>query len=79
MEFGTISKKVSLPTIAVMILAFPRMGQAYVDPGSGSMIWQIAAAGIIASIFYVRRAVLKLRDLFLRSKKNPITPAAQGD
>ncbi len=31
------------------------MASAYVDPGSGAMIWQMAAAAVIGSLFYVKR------------------------
>ena len=48
----------TIVAVAGLILAVPRQAQAYVDPGSGAMIWQIAAATIIGSLFYVRRAVV---------------------
>jgi hypothetical protein len=41
--------------LAGLILAVPKPAHAYVDPGSGAMIWQIAAATVIGSLFYVRR------------------------
>jgi hypothetical protein len=43
--------------VAGLILAAPRQAHAYVDPGSGAMIWQIAAATVVGSLFYVRRVV----------------------
>jgi hypothetical protein len=51
------------------------MAHAYVDPGSGAMIWQIAAAAVIGSMFYVRRFVGKIKDLFGRSKKDSASAA----
>jgi hypothetical protein len=41
----------------------------YVDPGSGSLIWQFLAAALFASLFYVRRVFQRLRAL--KSKVNP--------
>jgi len=38
-------------------MAVPRPASAYVDPGSGAMLWQVAAAAVIGSLFYVKRAV----------------------
>ena len=35
--------------------------QAYTDPGSGALIWQMAVAGFVGSLFYVRRFVSWLR------------------
>ncbi|MBZ5725117.1 MAG: DUF4118 domain-containing protein [Acidobacteriia bacterium] len=39
-------------------MAIPKQAKAYVDPGSGAMIWQIAAAAAIGSLFYARRALM---------------------
>jgi hypothetical protein len=47
--------------VAGLILAAPRPAHAYVDPGSGAMIWQIAAATVIGSLFYVRRVVVWIK------------------
>ncbi len=44
-----------------MTLATPRTASAYVDPGSGAMLWQAAAAACIGSLFYLRRMVLLAR------------------
>ena len=45
-----------MASLLLMIMAVPRMAQAYVDPGSGALIWQLAVAGLIGSLFYVQRA-----------------------
>ena len=45
----------------LMILATPRRASAYVDPGSGAMLWQAAAAAFIGSLFYMRRIVMWVR------------------
>jgi hypothetical protein len=29
--------------------------QAYTDPGSGALIWQMLVAGFVGSMFYIRR------------------------
>jgi len=52
------------------IMAFPQMAQAYVDPGTGAMLWQVGAATVIGALFYVKRIVRWLRDrLGLRSQQ----------
>jgi hypothetical protein len=48
--------------LLAVLLATPKPAHAYVDPGSGAMLWQIAAAGVIGSLFYVRRAFTWVRD-----------------
>ena len=53
-----------------LIMAVPRPASAYVDPGSGAMLWQMAAAALIGGIFYARRIVMWLRrHLRLRSAR----------
>ena len=40
------------------------------DPGSGAMIWQVAAAAVIGSLFYVRKALtLARKTLELKSHR----------
>lgn len=57
-------------TAALMLLAFPRKASAYVDPGSGAMLWQMAAAGFIGALFYFRRFVTTIRKVLrLRSAR----------
>jgi len=43
-------------------MAVPRPAHAYADPGSGAMLWQVAAAGMIGALFYVRRFMNWLRE-----------------
>jgi hypothetical protein len=51
-------------------MAIPIPASAYVDPGTGAMLWQMGAAAIIGSLFYVRRIVMWLRrHLGLRSAR----------
>jgi hypothetical protein len=37
-----------LPLILVVLLAFPRPGDAYIDPGSGGLLLQALIGGFIA-------------------------------
>lgn len=54
----------------LILLAIPQPAAAYADPGSGALIWQTIAAGLIGSLFYVRRLATRLRNLF-HSEKSP--------
>jgi hypothetical protein len=60
----------SLLFVLLVILATPRPAKAYVDPGSGSMLWQATAAACIGSLFYLRRVALWARkSVGLRSPR----------
>jgi hypothetical protein len=61
----------TLFVLALFIMAVPQKASAYVDPGTGSMLWQMAAAALIGSLFYLRRVTGWLR-IFLgpRSSKS---------
>ena len=57
-------------TLLAWTMAIPRPAHAYVDPGSGAMIWQVLAAAGIGSLFYVRKVFIWVRDhLGFRSTK----------
>lgn len=47
----------SVFSLLLMLLAVPQLASAYVDPGSGAMLWQVAAAAVIGSLFYVKRVI----------------------
>ena len=49
-------------SVAALVLATPRAAHAYVDPGSGAMLWQLLAAAAIGSLFYARRAAGFIRS-----------------
>jgi len=55
--------------LVVLLLASPSMANAYVDPGSGAMIWQLGAAAVLGSILYVRRITAWFRARFDGSRK----------
>jgi len=41
-------------------------GLAYIDPGTGAMLWQVIAAVFIGLLFYVRRIVDWMASKFRR-------------
>ena len=45
-------------------MAVPRKASAYVDPGSGAMIWQILAAAFLGALFYFRKLVIRIRQIW---------------
>ena len=58
-------------TLLVALLGIPMPAKAYVDPGSGALIWQIFASAAIGSLFFIRRFLAWLRtNLRLRSARS---------
>ena len=43
--------------IALLLFATERQAQAYTDPGTGAMIWQMLAAGAVGVLFYFRKFI----------------------
>jgi hypothetical protein len=60
--FHVIPAGVALLTL---VLATPSQAYGYVDPGSGSFVFQAAYAAFIGGMFYFRRTIARL---FKRSK-----------
>jgi hypothetical protein len=56
------------PLVVVLSLAAASPAWAYLDPGTGSYLFQMALAGLLGAVFsfrlQVRRLVAKLRDRF---------------
>lgn len=54
-------------TLALILLALETPLAAYSDPGSGVLLWQMLAAGVVGSLFYLR----KLTGWFDRRRRGP--------
>jgi hypothetical protein len=70
---GAKPYRISPVSVFLILLAVPKMASAYVDPGTGTMIWQMAAAAVIGSLFYVKRAVVWMKTHLATS-----SPLASG-
>lgn len=57
-------RQVVLAAALVVVGAGP--AQAYIDPGTGSMLLQVIGAGIAGAIFYFRELRIKVMSLFSR-------------
>jgi hypothetical protein len=51
---------------AALVVGSAGPAQAYIDPGTGSMLLQVIGAGIAGAIFYFRELRIKVRSLFSR-------------
>ena len=60
--------------VATLLLLTPVPALAYVDPGSGHLIWQFLLSLVAGSIFYFRAAFGRLRGLFARRPKEKPKP-----
>lgn len=45
----------AVPFVLALLVASEREARAYADPGSGTLIWQVVAAGFVGLLFYVRK------------------------
>jgi hypothetical protein len=57
---------VTLMLLVTLSFAFERQAHAYVDPGSGLLIFQGISAVFSGALFYFRR---RLRNLFVKAPK----------
>jgi hypothetical protein len=54
---------------AVLVLGTAGTAQAYIDPGTGSMLLQVIGAGIAGAIFYFRELRIKVMSMFSRRQE----------
>jgi Na+/proline symporter len=62
-----------LPALALAVVALVNVAQAYLDPGTGSYIWQLLIGvlfgGVFAAGVFWRRTLTFLKRLFSGRKK----------
>lgn len=68
-------RQVALAAALVVVGAGP--AQAYIDPGTGSMLLQVIGAGIAGGIFYFRELRIKVMSLFSRHEAPPADDASE--
>jgi len=50
----------------VLLCVYARSAEAYTDPGSGVLLWQMGLAAVFGAMFYVRQALSWVRSLVIR-------------
>jgi hypothetical protein len=60
--------------IAVLLVAFERRAQAYVDPGSGFVFLQVAGSMFAGAIYYMRHRLKRMLNSMRRSSQ--VSPMA---
>lgn len=54
--------------LLIVLLGFPSRADAYLDPGTGSMVLQLVAGGLLAGIGATKIFWKRIKGLFLRRK-----------
>lgn len=57
----------------MLLIATQAEVQAYTDPGSGTLIWQMLVAASVGLLFYLRRIILWARGLFGKAAAHDAT------
>ena len=67
--------------VALLYLAFPSSAYAYLDPGTGSYIFQLLLAGIVGLLFLVKVHWQRIKLFFtgLFSKDSQVAVSADDD
>jgi hypothetical protein len=71
-----MARRFQLAVLTAMLLfalscTFERQAHAYVDPGSGILLFQSLTAMVSGALFYFRR---RIKNLFSRSSAKPAGP-----
>jgi hypothetical protein len=59
--------EIFLIALVAMLFVFPKPAMAYLDPVTGSIVWQVAVGGLLALATTIRLYWSKIRSFF--SKK----------
>jgi len=54
--------------VILLLIGFPTRAEAYLDPGSGSIVLQVAIGGILAAMATTRLYWKRLKSLFRRNR-----------
>lgn len=70
MKFSKITVRLPQQTktcfclVVAALIATTSEAYAYIDPGYGSLLWQLGVAGFVGVVFYYRHFVASLRTWF---------------
>ena len=68
MTYGFKRFGITLILLLALSFSFERQAHAYVDPGSGLLLFQGISAAISGALFYFRR---RLKNLFVKNQAKP--------
>jgi len=52
----------------LVLLIFPSLAFAYLDPGTGSYIFQLAIAGLVGAAYFIKLYWFKVKAIFAKKK-----------
>jgi hypothetical protein len=55
--------------VAVATFVFPRISAAYLDPGTGSFIFQIIIAGVVGGLYTIKTYWRNIKGIFKKDSK----------
>jgi len=62
---------VTIPAAFALAIVATGPAYAYLDPGTGTFILQILAAGVVGGLFYIRRIVETIKGFFIKQDSKP--------
>ena len=62
-----------------LVLTFPLVGHAYLDPGTGAMVIQAIVAAFAGTVFYLRKNWGKVKSFFNKNNKNENDDSSDSD
>lgn len=66
--------------ITLLVILFPKPVYAYLDPGTGSYLFQILIAGVLGSLFFVKSIFRRVKGFLKRIfKKNKVANKGHED
>jgi hypothetical protein len=60
-----------LAILVLLLVSTERHAKAYVDPGSGALVWQGMLASLLGAAFYFRRALGWVKNKVFKSRPTP--------
>ena len=60
-----------LAVLTFLLFASEREAQAYADPGSGALIWQMLMAALVGAAFYFRRFTSWIKRRYEKPTNDP--------
>ncbi len=55
--------------VAVATFVFPRTSAAYLDPGTGSFVFQMIIAGVVGGLYTIKTYWRNIKGIFKKDKK----------
>lgn len=61
----------NLAIFSLIFIYFSHPAQAYLDPGTGSFLFQIIVGGVLSALFAIKLYFRKIKSFFSKKVKTP--------